>query len=116
MKRLGSEPKNDIKNLLSGGSAEDGFSGFTYYSETCSFYDINRVEIKALLSELAESLGEKVLDMVRDFGCLTDKRENKPLYSFDEIGEVIYGTGSNESIRNALAWFALEEVSRMFDK
>jgi len=50
-------------------------------------------------------------NLVRSFRCLGNN--GQPDYSEDEIAEAIY-TGRSESadiIRNAMAWFALEEIA-----
>lgn len=88
--------------------ANTGFSGFTYYSETCEFYRENKKEIILLAEELAEELGEDMLTMVSHFNCLKDM-EITPY----EVAKGLDGNGEMaEQIQNAMAWFALEEVAR----
>jgi hypothetical protein len=57
-------------------------------------------------------MGIDILEMIRGFRCLGNK--GKPDYTATEIAEAIYaGTGEcADTIQNAMAWFALEEVAR----
>ena len=91
--------------------ADGGFGGFIYYSETCAFYAKHRALILELVKNMADSLGEGVLEMVQNFNCLGKD------FSLDEIGETLYGNKNKHQtqVANALAWFALEEVSRAYD-
>ena len=91
--------------------ADGGFGGFIYYSETCAFYAKNRALILKLVKDMADSLGEGVLEMVQNFNCLGKD------FSLDEIGETLYGNKNKHQtqVANALAWFALEEVCRAYD-
>lgn len=89
--------------------AAGGFPGFTYYADTLKFYADNKRDILAMLETLAEDTGTDMLEMVAGFNCLKDDH-----FSPAVIGEAIWsGEGEDaDAIRNALAWFALEEVSR----
>jgi hypothetical protein len=94
-------------------SADNGYTGFIYYSETHQFTIKNRKAILELLNETAEQLGEDVVTMVKNFGVFRgemDKDELKDLYIF--LGE---GKPEQGSVTNVLAWFALEEVNRLFE-
>jgi hypothetical protein len=90
--------------------AAGGFSGFTMYTDTEAFFHRNRADIISMSKEMADQLGEGVLEMVQSFGCLGKD------YTLDEIGVTLYGTKRNSQtqIANALAWFALEEVCRSY--
>lgn len=92
--------------------ADAGWSGFTYYSETCQFYKAHKADILSLAGEMANELGEDMISMVAGFRCLGNN--GKPDYSQTEIAEAIYsGRGEcADVIRNAMSWFALEEVAR----
>jgi len=96
--------------------ANAGFSGFTYYSDTVSFWKANRADILAMAENLADSLGESMLSMIANFNCLCNGSypNKKPIYSEDEIARAIYcGKGEGvTAIQNAMAWFALEEIAR----
>lgn len=96
--------------------ADSGWSGFTYYSETCAFYRAHKAEIIARAEEDAKELGEDMLSMIGNFGCLSSGQypNRKPDYAPTEIAEALY-SGRGESaglIRNAMAWYALEEIAR----
>lgn len=90
--------------------AQGGFCGFTYYSDTISFAKRNKIEIlefcKQFDSEL-ENVG--LFAFIASFNCLRN-------YSQEEIAEALYtkNAGSETQVFNALAWFALEEVSRSY--
>ena len=91
-------------------SAEAGWHGFTYYTDTLAFFSDNRREIRKLLTETADDLGEDMMTIVAGFGCLKSSD-----FSADEIAEAIYTdeeTENGTTIRNALSWFALEEIAR----
>lgn len=96
--------------------ADAGWSGFTYYSETCQFYKAHKAEIIELAKQTADDLGESMIGMIRNFACLTSGQypNRKPDYTEDEIAEALYsGRGEcADVIRNAMAWFALEEIAR----
>lgn len=91
-----------------------GFSGFIYYSETHTFAMRYRKIIVSLLEEQADSLGEEVVEMVSGFGIFRrDKMDNddrKDLYKYLGGGRPTQGP-----ITNVMAWFAAEEVCRMFE-
>ena len=109
--RIGKDSINDvIKHGIDG-----GFNGFIYYSETHAFAMRHRRQIIALLTEQAEQLGEEVVAMVAGFGVFRhDKMNNDDridLYKYIGGGKCEQGT-----ITNLMAWFAAEEVCRMFDE
>jgi hypothetical protein len=86
--------------------ASGGVSGFIYYVDTHKFAIKNRKEIVKLLEEYSDSLGENVIDFVKEFQCLElDKEDLKELYKFLGGAKV-----EQSSITNALAWFALETI------
>ena len=93
--------------------ADAGFSGFTYYSNTISFFKRNRSEIIDLVKSLSADLDMgSPLDLVAGFRFFNgaDKREIEP-----SVARVLYGgriTDDDTLVCNALAWFALEEVAR----
>ena len=95
-------------------SADAGWPGFTYCTDTIAFFFKNRTEIRKLLSEVCSELGQTEIETIRNFGCLVDSKR-KPEYSAEEAGVALYSTeetDSSDCIRNALAWFALEEIAR----
>ena len=109
--RIGKESIEDVnRHGISG-----GFGGFIYYSETIAFYKRYRKLINSMAFDMAADLGENVVDMVASFRCVNDDNETR-----HDIGICLYG-GNMRSLKedvhvpNALAWFAAEEVCRMFE-
>jgi len=96
------ERANDVASH----GAAGGFAGFTYYSDTCAFAKRNKGEILEYAKEMASDLGESLYRMIASFACLK--------ISEGEAAEAIHNPRSENStqVLNALAWFALEEVSR----
>lgn len=92
---------------------DGGFSGFTYYVDTHKFTMRNRNAIIEMLEQMADELGEDVTKMVDGFGVFNrqgmDADEKKDLYRYLGGAKVEQGT-----ITNVMAWFAAEEVARMF--
>lgn len=90
-----------------------GFSGFIYYVDTHKFTLKNRAAIIELLNDTADFLGEDVIKMVSNFGVFgktgMDEDDKKDLYKFLSGGKPSQGT-----ITNVLAWFAAEEVCRLY--
>jgi hypothetical protein len=98
----------DVYNNGAGG----GYPGFCYYSDTVAFYKKNRKAIVELVKEYAEDFfDETPINMVMGFNCL------KGFATEEEVAIALYGRSSDigkddNSVPNALAWFALEEVAR----
>ena len=92
--------------------ADAGFSGFTYYSDTCAFYANHQTDIMTMVEEMADQLDEGSVEMVRNFNCL-----GKDNYTAEEVGKTMYGSKAKHhtQVANALAWFALEEVCRAYE-
>lgn len=107
----GTESMYDIANSRCG--IAGGFGGFTYYVDTHKFAMRNRAAIIELLEEEADSLGEDVVQMVNGFDTFRpngmDADEKKDLYRYLGGAKVEQG-----AITNIMAWFAAEEVARMF--
>tara|TARA_R110000822_G_scaffold110654_6_gene240951 strand:- start:4599 stop:4943 length:345 start_codon:yes stop_codon:yes gene_type:complete len=100
IKQLGLE--DSLRDVREHG-ADAGFSGFTYYSETCKFALDNLKDIRNEIRLEADALGySSAAEMVAGFGCLCGS------YSEDECAEVLYGQSDDTYILNALAWYALE--------
>ena len=89
--------------------ADGGFSGFIYYKETLAFTRRNRAAIVKLCEDMAKEIGESgPVALVKGFRCLSGSSES-------EVAASLYGRGDGDTqVSNALAWFALEEVSRAF--
>ena len=106
----GTDYVHDVMN----NGANAGFRGFITYTETHAFAMRYRKLIVRLLEEMADSLGEDVVSMVSGFGVFRnspmDNDDKKQLYRY--LGG---GKCEQSAITNVMAWFALEEVCRMFD-
>ena len=89
--------------------AAAGFGGFIYYSETVKFWRTYRPKIYAYMDQLADELGENVLQMVCGFNSLQG-------YETEEIARALYGNYNSDYdvIYNTFAWFALEEVANAY--
>lgn len=105
LRKLNRESLKDVVNH----GADGGFSGFIYYTETNAFFRAHKAEILALAESLASDLGEDMLTIISGFNCLKDAK-----FTPTEIGAAIFSAEGEhaEVIRNAMAWFALEEVAR----
>lgn len=109
--RIGLDSVEDVVNHGING----GFSGFIYYSETHAFAMKYRKDIIRMLEDMADQLGEDVVSMVSHFGVFRnspmDAEDKKDLYKYLGGGRPAQG-----AITNVMAWFAAEEVCRMFDR
>jgi hypothetical protein len=94
--------------------ADGGFPGFTYYSDTLAFFRRNREDIIKNLELLAGELGQDIISMVQGFGVF--RHETPPTAA--SIGQALWGMGKLKddltSLYNVFAWFALEEISRVW--
>ena len=104
--------RDSLEDVMNHG-ADSGFPGFIYYHDTCKFYARHKARINKLAEEVAESLGEDVIEMIKNFNCIKGGD-----YSTSEIAKTMYGRRTEKEkndlyqIDNALTWFALEEVAR----
>ena len=90
--------------------ADAGFVGFTYYSDTCNFFDDNKDLIMKQLLEDRASIGYSSLtEMLSSFRCFKDVDtydiEAFLINSNDESNE------EQTTLKNGLAWYALESVA-----
>jgi hypothetical protein len=94
--------------------ADGGFPGFTYYSDTLTFFRRNREDIVKNLELMAEELGEDIISMVQGFGVFRYGTPPTPA----EVGKALWGTGKLKddltSLYNVFAWFCLEEISHVW--
>lgn len=108
--RIGMESVMDVVNH----GIDGGFTGFIYYSDTHEFAIKYRKLIVQMLEEMASDLGEDTVKMVSGFGVFRnspmDNEDKRDLYKYLSGGKPEQGT-----ITNLMAWFAAEEVCRMFD-
>ncbi|MCK9220224.1 MAG: hypothetical protein M0P47_09275 [Bacteroidales bacterium] len=106
--------KDSIEAVIKHG-INGGYSGFIYCSDTHSFALRYRTLICKLLDELASEFGVDVIKMVSGFGVFRnspmDSEDKKDLFKYLGGGRPEQGT-----ITNTMAWFAAEEVCRMFDE
>lgn len=95
---------SDVCNYGAGG----GFGQFVYYKDTAAFFDDHRARILSMASELACELDTNSIDLITGFNCLgEDYRE-----AVEAVVTGSFETGDDVYVKNALAWFALEEVAR----
>lgn len=89
--------------------ADGGFHGFIYYTDTVPFARRNRESILQACREMAQDLGEPgAYSLIAGFNCL----KMLPDDVADAIGNPRHA--QNAEVLNALAWYALEEVSRSY--
>ena len=109
LKRLNEENIPDInRNGISG-----GYGNFIYYADTHKFAMYYRKAIIVMLEELADELGKDVVSTVSSFGVFRkrmDEDDRRDLYLYLGGGKPKY-----RQITNLMAWFAAEEVCRMFE-
>lgn len=91
---------------------DGGFHGWIYYNETMAFTRKNKAAILEALKNLADDLGEGMLEMVRGFGVFKNDKD----ITVDNIARAIYqGKGDySTQVLNVLAWFAAEETARAY--
>ena len=109
--KIGIDAVQDVNNH----GIDGGFNGFIYYHETVAFFNRHRKAILELAQNFADDFGIDLLSMIASFNCLSTNQ--KPNFSQNEIAKAIY-SGKGESvdiIKNAMAWFAAEEICRLFD-
>ena len=102
------EFRDILQDVLDRG-ADQGFSGFTYYSEMVDFFQKNRRLIMEQLKADAESVGASgVQSFVTSFRCASDLTE-------DEIARTLWGSDLDQYAANCLAWYALEAVAHYME-
>lgn len=103
----------DVENVNQFG-IDAGFGNFIYYSDTHKFAMRYRKMIVRMLEEQADDFGIEVVEMVAGFGMFRrnpmDNDDRKDLYKYLGGGRPEQG-----AITNLMAWFAAEEVCRMFE-
>jgi hypothetical protein len=109
--RVGMDSISDIINH----GIDGGFNGFIYYVDTHRFAMRHRKAIVNMLSEQAYDLGQAVPEMVAGFGVFRrnpmDEEDRRDLYLY------CWGQGVKQgTITNLMAWYAAEEVCRMFEQ
>lgn len=104
----GFEAFEEVAQDVTNHGIQGGFHRFIYYTDTLKFYAANQRAIVDYAAELAVDFGQSTVEMVRAFNCL-DATDG-------EVGATIYGTKRqyDTQVANALAWFAGEEVCRLY--
>lgn len=107
--RIGKDSIQDVNSHGIGG----GYSGFIYYHDTHAFAMRYRKQILELCKDMVDSIGYKnIHELVLSFNCVNDDEDN-----YTDLCKYIGNSRCEQSqITNALAWFAAEEVCRMFDE
>ena len=110
LKRIDKENIPDINR----NGIENGYGNFNHYVDTHKFAMYYRHAIIVMLEEYADDLGEEVVSMVSKFGVFRrdgmDDDDRRDLYLYLGGGKPKY-----HQIPNLMAWFAAEEVCRMFE-
>lgn len=93
--------------------ADSGFSGFTLYADTVKFYTENRPAVLDLVKNGAVDMETGLISFICEFRCL------KGTYDAEtSISATLYGPQDGQDFdlvaANALAWYALEEVSSAY--
>jgi hypothetical protein len=108
--KIGMSSVEDVNNH----GIDGGFNGFVYCSDTHKFAMAYRKYILSMLEDTADQLGEDVITMVSNFGVFRnspmDNDDKKNLYRYLGVGRCEQST-----ITNVMAWFAAEEVCRLFE-
>lgn len=90
--------------------ADSGFSGFIYYADTVKFTARLKQDLLCMANVMAQDLGESSgFTLIAGFNCLKGT-------SADEVFDALVNPRSadRQQVFNALAWYALEEVSRSY--
>jgi hypothetical protein len=86
--------------------ANNGESGFTWYTDTVAFTKKNRAFTLAYAEEQADSLGLNLQGFLESFRCLEGVDVMRGLYD--------WRSEDRQTVYNALAWFALEAVAQAY--
>lgn len=103
--------KESAQDIIDHGAA-CGFGNFIYYTDTMTFTAKNRKAIAEYAAEQSKEIGYKdEIEMILGFNGLQHDDLN-----LSDIARALYGRLTDDdkktTIYNALAWYALEEVSR----
>ena len=102
-----------LKDIANYG-ADAGFVGFTYYSDTCKFFDDNKELIfKQLLDDRVNIGYNSLTEMLSSFRCFKD------VDTYDIEAFLINGDDESNheqtTLKNGLAWYALETVAQQLE-
>lgn len=82
------ELRRTMRDITNHG-ASAGFHGFIYYHETCDFYDANQELIWEAICDDSEAFGQTPMEIIASFPYVN----------------------SEMSLKNVLAWYALERAA-----
>lgn len=104
----GFESFKEMAQDVSSHGADGGFHGFIYHTDTVKFTKNNKATILEYAASEAHTFGQTMIGMIAGFNCLK--------YTEVEAAEALYNSRSENrtEMYNALAWYALEEVSRSY--
>lgn len=112
----GIESWNEMKSDIANYGIDGGFSGWIYYNETTAFYDANKRDVDNALVELAHECGQSAANMLSCFNCVDLLESEAEMFLMGHINE------DNEehelqnetlnTVKNAMSWFAVEEMAR----
>ena len=115
IRRIGMDSVEDVRNY----GIDGAFNGFIYYTDTARFYRRHKKDILRLAQEMASDIGEDMLQMIGGFNCLKYYDHKTGKWTDHEgqeaVGNTVYGGKVDDIVANALAWYAAEEVCRMFE-
>ena len=96
---------------ISNHSIDGGFTGWTYYTETCEFWKRNRTVILEMAEDQANGFDTTILEMIQKFGVF----RNGPI-TVASLAKALYqGKGEDvTTVHNVMAWYAAEEVARAY--
>jgi len=106
-----------LEDLARHGAA-GGFPGITYTRDTVAFFKRHRKAIAALVESMSQEFGEDPLSFVAGFQCLGGVDAKGRREYFPSVARCLYGgrlTEDDDTVANALCWFACEEVARAFN-
>ena len=111
---LNEDNTSTLKDVASYG-ADTGFVGFTYYVDTCKFFDDNKELIfKQLLDDRVNFGYKSLTEMLSSFRCFKDVNtydiEAFLINSDDE------SNNEQTTLKNGLAWYALETVASQLEE
>ena len=92
--------------------ADAGWSGFVYYRETTEFFRKYSDEILTMLNAEANDYGITPAEMVAGFSCLSEQVDRDAIAAILAFGTRGVSDDDRATVYNALAWYALETVSR----
>ena len=102
-----------LKDIANYG-ADAGFVGFTYYSDTCKFFDDNKELIfKQLLDDRVNIGYNSLTEMLSSFRCFKDV-DTYDIEAF-LINSDDESNNEQTTLKNGLAWYALETVAQQLE-